>query len=391
MAITLLITDKDLAVQGDPLSGWSSLDVTLKFNEPAAGSVTLPAWPEVMAQLQPGNRLVVIRDGDIWCAGPMEQPTDYSWDVDSTNGVGEVVVNFSDDLATIAGYITWPEPALAWAGQHGDTWREFDTVNAEVLIRTLVNENAGPGARTERRIPNLVLDTVATAGTATSLRTRFEPVLDACRLAAASGGGIGFRTRQDADQIKFGCYTPRDLSATARFSTGLGNLRSVSFSRSAPTSTHALVAGTETEGSSIRTFVEVADTTAAGEWWRVEKYVDGGAENDDTGELTAAGTADIADGAAPVSLSTVTVDTEELQAGRDYHLGDRVAVALPHGLQVTDIVRAITLHATPDEGEQVASVIGSQDATTDPQTVRLIRTLGRRLGRLETRGTPHVP
>ncbi|MEU2780522.1 siphovirus ReqiPepy6 Gp37-like family protein [Streptomyces sp. NPDC007110] len=385
MAITLLITDADLAVQGDPLTGWSNLDVTLKFNEPASGSVSLPAYPEVMQQLLPGSRMVVIRDGSIWCAGPMEQPTDYSWDIDSANGVGEVTVTFSDDLATIAGHITWPEPALTWAGQHGDTWRTFTATNAETLIRTLVTENCGPGALTARRIPHLVLDTVTGAGSATALSTRFEPVLEACRRAAAAGGGIGFRTRQDGGQIKFGCYTPADKTATARFSTGLGNLRGLQYSQSAPTVTHALVAGNETEGSSIRTFVEVSDAPAAAAWWRVERYVDGGAENDTTGELTAAGTSEIAEGAAPVSLATVTVDTDDLQAGRDFGLGDKVAVALPHGLQVTDVVRAINLQATAGEGERVSSVIGSQDATTDPRTVRLIRTLTRRLGRLETR------
>lgn len=385
MAITLLITDADLEVQGDPLTGWSSLDVTLKFNEPASGSVALPAHPEVMQQLVPGARMVVIRDGSIWCAGPMEQPTDYSWDIDSANGVGEVTVTFSDDLATIAGHITWPEPTLTWAGQHGDTWRTFTATNAETLIRTLVNENCGPGALTARRIPHLVLDTVAGAGSATALSTRFEPVLEACRRAAAAGGGIGFRTRQDGGQIKFGCYTPADKTAVARFSTGLGNLRGLQYSQSAPTVTHALVAGNETEGSSIRTFVEVADAAAAAAWWRVERYVDGGAENDTTGELTAAGTTEIAEGAAPVSLATVTVDTDDLQAGRDFGLGDKVAVALPHGLQVTDVVRAINLQAAANEGERVSSVIGSQDATTDPRTVRLIRTLTRRLGRLETR------
>ncbi|MFE9684189.1 siphovirus ReqiPepy6 Gp37-like family protein [Streptomyces sp. NPDC006285] len=385
MAITLLITDKNLAVQGDPLDGWTSLDTTLKFNEPAAGTVTLPAYPEVMAQLQPGNRMVVIRDGGIWCAGPMEEPVDYSWSVDSAQQPGEVTVNFSDDLATIAGHIVWPEPALTWAGQHGDTWRTFTTVTAETIVRTLVNENAGPGALVARRIPNLVLDAVASAGTATTISSRFEPVLDACRRAASAGGQIGFRTRQDGTQIKFGCYTPADKSATARFSTGLGNLRSVQFTRSAPTATHALVAGTETEGSSIRTFVEVADTAAAAEWWRVEKYLDGGADNDDDGELTASGTGDLAEAAAPVSLATITVDTPDLQAGRDYGLGDKVAVALPHGLQAIDVVRSITLTATPQGGESVSSVIGSQDATSDPQIVRLVRTLSRRLGRLETR------
>lgn len=384
MAITLLITDKNMVVQGDPLTGWTNLDATLNFNAPAAGTVTLPAHPYVMNQLVPGNRLVVIRDQDIWTAGPMEEPTNYRWSLDEP-GVGEVDINFSDDLATIAGHITWPEPALTWAGQHGDTWRTFTATNAETIIRTIVSENAGPGAITARRIPNLVLDTIATAGTNTAVKTRFEPVLDVCRAAASTGGGIGFRTRQDGSQIKFGCYTPANKSATARFSTGLGNLRGVSYKQTAPTSTHALVAGTETEGSTVRTYLEVADTAAASAWWRVEKYVDGGAADNSAGELTAAGTSEIAEGAAPVELAVVTIDTPELKAGRDYGLGDKVAIALPHGLQLTDIVRSIHLQATPDGGEQVSSVIGSQDATTDPRIVRLVRTLNRRLGRLETR------
>ncbi|MFG2679171.1 siphovirus ReqiPepy6 Gp37-like family protein [Streptomyces sp. NPDC048392] len=385
MAITLLITDQNLTVQGDPLTGWTGLDAMKKFNEPAAGSVVLPAYPEVMAQLQRGNRLVVIRDGSIWTAGPMEKPTDYEWSVDGQPGVGQVTVNFSDDLAKVAAKIVLPEPAATWELQHGDTWRQFDTVNSETIIRTLVNENAGPGARADRRIPQLVLGTAAGVGTATSVRTRFEPVLDPCRLAASAGGQIGFGTQQVGPQIVFGCYAPVDRTATARFSTGLGNLRGISYSQSAPEVTHALVAGREDEGSSIRTFVQVADTAAAAAWWPVEKYVDGGADDDTKGELTASGTSEIADGAAPVTLSTVTVDTPDLQAGRDYDLGDRVTIALPHGLVVTDLVRAITLQATADEGEQIATVIGSQDATTDPQIVRLIRTLGRRLGRLETR------
>ncbi|MFF9043355.1 siphovirus ReqiPepy6 Gp37-like family protein [Streptomyces parvulus] len=385
MAITLLITDKNLAVQGDPITGWSDLDVTRKFREPAAGSVVLPAYPEVMAQLQPGNRVVVIRGGSIWTAGPMEQPTDYEWSVDGEPGVGKVTVSFSDDLASVAGRIVWPEPALTWAGQHGDTWRELTAVSSETIVRTLVNENAGPGARADRRVPHLVLAAAAGVGTTTSVRTRFEPVLDPCRQAAAAGGGIGFRTRQVGSQIVFDCYAPADRTATARFSTGLGNLLGIGYSQSAPELTHALVAGRETEGSSIRTFVQVADAAAAAAWWRVERYVDGGADDDTKGELTASGTSEIAEGAAPVTLSTVTVDTPDLRAGVDYDLGDRVTVALPHGLVVTDVVRAINLQAKADEGEQVASVIGSQDATTDPQIVRLIRTLGRRLGRLETR------
>ncbi|WP_346770369.1 hypothetical protein [Streptomyces sp. N502] len=86
-----------------------------------------------------------------------------------------------------------------------------------------------------------------------------------------------------------------------------------------------------------------------------------------------------------MELATVTVDTEDLKAGRDYTLGDRVTVALPTGLEVADLVRSIHLQATPTSGEYVTSLVGSPEATSDPQMVRLVRELGRRLGRLEAR------
>ncbi|BDH04910.1 siphovirus ReqiPepy6 Gp37-like family protein [Streptomyces seoulensis] len=383
MAVHLLITDENLAVQGDPLDGWTNLDATKRHNEPGSGSVDLPARPDIMAQLQPGNRLVVIRDGAVWMAGPMEIPTDYTWSV-TEEPHGKVTVSFADDLATVAGYITWPAPASAWTAQPANTYRTLNT-NAETIIRALVGENCGPGALVERRIPRLALGAPAGVGTATTLSTRFEPLLDVCRRIALAGG-IGFRTQQTAGQILFDCYQPRDLTATARFSQGLGNLRSLQFKRSAPTVTHALIAGTEPDiGTTGRTYVQVADTSAAAMWWRVERYVDGSAQTDGNGELTQAGTEETAGGAAPVELATVTVDTPDLKAGRDFDLGDKVTVALPFGVEVADLVRSIRLQATPEAGEYVTTLVGSPDATTDPAMVKAIRTLSRRLGRLESR------
>nr|WP_171110605.1 MULTISPECIES: siphovirus ReqiPepy6 Gp37-like family protein [unclassified Streptomyces] len=384
MAIQLLVTDDNLTVQGDPLADWLSLDATLRFNEPASGSVDLVAHPYIMAQLQPGNRLVVVRDGGIWCGGPMEIPQDFSWGIGGEGEAppGKVTVNFADDLARPAGYLTWPAPASAWSAQP-DTARQILTTNAEVIIRTLVNENCGPGALAARQIPNFALAPVAGVGTTTSVNTRFEGLLATCRRVAIDGGGLGFRTRQTSSQIEFEVYQPQDLTATARFSEGLGNLRAITYKRSAPTVTHALVTGSDQ--ASPRAYVEVADTAAAAAWWRVEQLVNGSADNDAAGELTQDGNEALAGGAAPVELATVTVDTEDLKAGRDYTLGDRVTVALPTGLEVADLVRSIHLQATPTSGEYVTSLVGSPEATSDPQMVRLVRELGRRLGRLEAR------
>ena len=385
MAITLLVTDQDLAPVGDVIDGWTSLDVTRRFNEPASGTVELPASPEVAEILAEGHRLVVMRDGQVWCAGPMEVPQEWEvgWGESGQAPPGTITVHFSDDLARIAGYITWPDPAVAWSSQPAGAWRTITGQTGEQIIRQLITENCGPAARPERQIPALALGAVAGVGTTTSVNTRFEPLLEACRRVAIDAGGLGFRTRQSGGQILFEVYAPRDLTGTARFSFGLGNLRHLRAKVSAPTVTHALVAGTELEFD--RAFVQVADTAAASRWYRVERFIDGSAETDDDGELTQAGKEALAEGAAPVELATVTVDTPDLRAGRDFDLGDRVSIVLPSGAEVADLVRSIHLQASPTGGEYVTSLVGSAEATSDPAMVRLVRDLTRRVGRIVAR------
>ncbi|MBK3561082.1 siphovirus ReqiPepy6 Gp37-like family protein [Streptomyces sp. MBT56] len=394
MAIELLVTNSALVVQGDPLAGWRALTAEQRYNEPGSGSVKLTAYPEVMAQLQPGNRLVVIRDRAVWMAGPLEVPQDYEWDLDSNADPGEVTVSFTDDLARVAGYLTFPEPGSAWAFQNPtvDLVRKL-TNTSETIIRTLVNENCGPGAVVTRRIPQLVLDAAAGVGTARTLSTRMEPLLDACRTVAVPDG-IGFRTRQVGTQIRFGVYQPRDLTGTARFSVGLGNLRKVRFSLSAPAATSELVMGGNDPAQQVgagepanrRAYAEVTSGAQAS-WYRVEKLVQASGKSNDDGELTQEGLLALGNDNPQASLSTETVDTEDLKAGRDYGLGDKVAVVLPTGLTVLDVVRRIQLSAeSPDSGEKVTAVIGNGDTTTSRSLVGTVRQLAYRLGQIESRG-----
>ncbi|WP_329338603.1 siphovirus ReqiPepy6 Gp37-like family protein [Streptomyces sp. NBC_00663] len=390
MTIQLLVTDRNLNVLGDPLTGWTKLSCDLNFNVPASGTVTLPARPETMQLLQSGNRLIVVRDGAIWCAGPFEEPQNYKWDLSADSGYGTVTAAYSDDLARVAGYLTYPATNLAFEDQLTAVDQVYGIVdfNAEVIIRQLVNENCGPGALANRRIEHLVLDAVAGVGINTSIRTRFEPLLDVCRTVAATDG-LGFRTRQVGDEIRFGVYAPVDRTGTARFSAGLGNLRSVAFTLGAPLATSELVQGGNDPHQAAtppntRTYREVTSSAAVADWYRVEKLIDE-TGTDRWDELAQAGIAALIEDRPQASLATVTVDTADLKAGRDYGLGDRVTVVLPTGLQVADIVQTIRLEATPDSGELVTSVIGNSDKTTTSATVRLIRALARRLGRLEAR------
>ncbi|MGK5531530.1 siphovirus ReqiPepy6 Gp37-like family protein [Streptomyces sp. URMC 129] len=379
MSITLMTTGPNLAFDADPLDGWRELDCVQRLNQVGTGEVDLPATPEVFAQLQPGRRMVIIRDGAVWMSGPLEQPVEYDWE---TASAGRVRAVWADDFARLTGYITYPNPALAPSSVSQPEYRTYTATNAELIMRDLVNTQCGPGARTERRIPGLALGALAGVGTARTWRTRWQPLGDALR-EVATFDGLAFRVRQSGTTLLFEVYAPADRTKVARFSEALGNLRSVSYQRQAPTVTTAIVAG---EGEGVdRVVVSVTDAATETEWYRVERFVDQSAPDDAEGELTQAGQAATAEGAQTVSVATETVDTPDLRAGRDYQLGDLVTLALPGGVEVAEVVREIRLTASADGGEQVTSVIGSQTATSEHASVRMIRELQSRLARLQAR------
>src|SRR5690606_5741360 len=63
--ITILATDRQLQVIGDPITGWTRLEVALRYNEPSAASISLPLSAVSAGQTEPGCRPVVIRDGRV--------------------------------------------------------------------------------------------------------------------------------------------------------------------------------------------------------------------------------------------------------------------------------------------------------------------------------------
>jgi hypothetical protein len=383
MDITILVTDRELNVVGDPIDKWVSLDVTLKHNEPASGTLVVPAVPAVTDLLQGGHRVVVVREGQIFCAGPMERPDELQWSLGGQDAEpGTVTVVFSDDLATVMARNTYPVPSAASTAQTAAAQWTATNVNAETVIRTLVDVNAGPLALPTRRIPRLALDGIAGVGTNISEATRFEPLGDVLRRAAVAGGGIAFRTRQLDDQILFGVIPSNDLTGSVRFSAGLGNLRSVTYQPEAPRANVAIVGG-QGEGTA-RTIRERVDQDSVDRWGRLEIFVDR-RDTNDTAILDQAGDEALAENAETARLATVTIDLPDQKYGVHYQLNDLVSVEVRPGLLVNDLVRAVHLTASPPSGDLVTALVGSQAATTDRETVRQLRALSRRITRMEVR------
>lgn len=380
MSLQLLTTDPQLRIVGKPITAWRSLQAIPRFNEVGTGEVILPVTGQLLDQVQDGNRMVLLRHGSIFLAGPIEHVA-IEWDgVGDTAAGGIARVQWASDLASIADRITYPDPTRPATEQAGDK-RVFTDVNAETILRTLVNENAGPAALLSRRVPRLVLGPVAGVGSSVSYSTRFQPLADELRAIALLGGGLGFRAVQIDDRIEFQVYQPDDLSHTVRFSPLWGNLSSYSFDRGAPLVTTAIVGSQDADDEWV--IRERTNAAAEAAWGRRERYLDRRGY-EDLDELDGAGDEVLADGGETARLATVTIDTPKLRFGEHYHLGDVGAVALPGIESATDVVRAVYLQHSPTSGEVVTVMVGNQAASSDPQWIEESRRLARQLARVAT-------
>ncbi|MDG4801726.1 hypothetical protein [Micromonospora sp. WMMD980] len=292
MSFTILVTGRNLNVIGDPITRWTNLDITLKFNEPDVATLTVPTDGLSVAQLAPGNRLVVMRDpapalgypGEVVIAGPIEQPGAQKWSIDGADtGSGTTTIACASDLASIVAEVAYPDPAHAITAQATGR-RTFAATKAETMMRQLVSENVGPSAIAARRIPGLTLAADGGRGASVTAGFRLDPLGDALRSVALAGGGLGFRTRQATvgASVVFEVYQPRDLRGQVRFSRGLSNLLSYSYTPAAPTATVAIV-GAQGEGVD-RNFTEVV-SAAASTWGRMVTLVDR-RDTDDPTETT---------------------------------------------------------------------------------------------------------
>jgi len=383
---TLLVTDRNLSVVGDPIVCWISLDVTLRFNEPGSGQAVLPGYPWIRDQLQTGNRIVVIRGpdvrlglaGEVLLAGPIEERLYERSDDGENAGDGKLTVTWADDLAWIAGRVVYPNPAKTPEQQDIDEWAYTGT--AEQAMRALVDLNAGPRALVARRVPLLALGAAAGIGSTVSVTSRLEAATDVLRRIADTGGGLGFRTRQDAGQILFEVYQPPDLSGQVRFSFDLGNLKYVGYTLDAPKISAAIVGGQGTGAD--RYLIERVDDASVAAWGRVETLVSRPG-TDPLADLQAAGDEALQDQGESARLATTTMDTPTQRYGVHYDIGTTAAVEIWPGEVLTDRVTTVHLQAYATADEVVTATIGSQAASYDPAWVQLMRAIDSRVGRLE--------
>lgn len=393
---TVLITDKNLNVLGDPISVWTMLDITLRFNEPTSSMFTSPGYAWIRNQIVPGARVVCIRSvlgtTSVVAAGPIEEVLYERSDDGDNSGDGVLTVNWTDDLAWIAGRLTYPDPTKTPETQNTDNW--LWSGNAELGMRALVDGNAGPSALAIRQVPRLALGAIASVGNTINITAddafRFIACTDALRTMAQRGGNLGFRTRQSMTQnlILFEVYSPTDRSGSVRFSFGLGNLKYLAYDVTAPEVNATIVGGQGTGAD--RYVMERNDPISMSSWGRLETLTSRPG-NDATIALQEDGDSALADGGEGVRLSSNAADTVDCRYGVHYDLGDLVSIEVWSGYQVTDVIATVHIQAYPTAGEVVGITIGDQSTSHDYGNIDRLRSIDRRVGSLERNTLPYKP
>lgn len=380
----VLVTDRNMQVVGDPIACWTSLDITLKHNEPSAGIMIVPGFDWIRDQLRPGCRIVVVRDKTTLIAGPVEKWIWERSDDGENAGAGTITVNFSDFLSLIVSRLTYPDGALTPAAQTLDNWAY--TGNAELALRELVNKNAGPAALTDRVIPRLALGGVAGVGSSgTFTAERMEPMGDVMRRVAVAGGNLGFKATLTSDNAAlFEVYQSPDLSQEVVFSFGYGSLKYVAFEQTAPAANAAIVGG---QGTGADRLLLERDNSASAQAWDRREVLVSRPGNDPTADLNTDGDAALADGAETIRVPTSVSDTPFLKYG-DYDIGSIVSVETWPGTFLVDVVVTVHFQVYATSGEYVAATVGSQAANSDPKWLQRIRAMEKRIQYLERNVLP---
>lgn len=386
----ILVRDKDLKLQGE-FTEFSKFDGIIRFND--IGNWTLEAPPDnpmmkLLKQLwADGGRglvgIALVKDDQLVMAGPVRNFTQRKED----DGRKTMIAVGNCDKYYLHTRLALPSPYKP-PYSDGTANGAYDkrSGTAEDVMRAYVNQNIGIAADPPRQIPGFVLGTYQNGiGSVVNARARFDFLDQLLANIASQGGGLGFDVVYDLQgSLKFNVFQPRDLSNTIIFSEELGNLASYEYTQEAPEANY-VIAGGGGEGSS-RTFVWSGDEPSRTLYGTIEQFIDQRQTSGDSTEQTELKQAvyqALQDKTEKTTLKFQPVETEAIQFGRDYKLGDKVTVVIEED-KIQDLVRSVEITIDKD-GYVVVPTVGSESMTTRLTIFDKFLNLQARVGNLERR------
>ncbi|MCT1686291.1 siphovirus ReqiPepy6 Gp37-like family protein [Pseudoglutamicibacter cumminsii] len=311
--------------------------VNLARNDVSAFEFTVDPTQSGWSRLDTTTHIALYHRGQQLVAGvPVE--LEQSWE----HGVTELRVAAVSHMVYLRDRVTVPNPARALTAQ--DTNAEYKLSGSALnvvgqMVRAQVSTTA---PRAEYRSP-LWVPGLASGGERVTVRARYKGVLDEVQRIAALSPGLTASTQvtettNSRPRVAFTVAYGRDLARAIRFTEATGGVLSYTLTRSAPEVTDVIVAG-QGEGTA-RTIRHITGDHKT--WGRRVFVFQDRRDTDDPTELDQAGTETLTEGQATSAMSVQVTDTEQIQYGRDYQIGDTVTIQTSAGA-ITDILEAAEL------------------------------------------------
>ena len=263
-----------------------------------------------------------------------------------------------DEFAVYAAALNTTQSAAHYAA-FTNTHGTYDTrtgVASTVLIG-YVNANLITPVNADRDMTVMSAAADPSVGTSVTGNARYDNLLALLQQLASAGGDIGFRVVQTANGVlQFQVYAPSDKTGNAKFSEALLNLFDYSYELMGPNSNSVEVLGGGTNAG--RTAVRVQDATSIANWGLVEGPIVDARDTSDTAIMTQRGQAEVNAQSEAINLSITPRDTDSVTYGRDYNLGDIVAITID-GATITNKVRSVEIKLTTADQEIVTPGIGN--------------------------------
>ncbi|MFJ2187831.1 siphovirus ReqiPepy6 Gp37-like family protein [Kitasatospora sp. NPDC087861] len=408
MGYRIEVRDRGLRRIGE-IDTWIKLDLIVRFCQQGSWQLLVKAGTEQAALLQKGGGISVYQDGvpEPVLTGQIEFFQKY-WTTVQHTSEGSLFVGGKCDNKVAYSRLAFPEPTAPISEQYKAKSNRVVSGRAGSALLWELEHAVGASALPDRRVPGLALPASADFGDPVSEVLRFDSIGTVLEKWTDSKS-IGYRLVYNPDTRRIGLevYTPRDRSKEVRFSPELGNLREYVWSLTAPRITRAIVA-CQGEGEERYLYQQI-DSEAETEWGiQIEQLVDrrdlplktdpatgqpAKARPETTDEEFANAKKAVRDAAAAAlqqgerngNFQLYPIDTEQIQFGRDYFVGDLVTVSID-GVDYVDIVREVSI-TVEDAGRQltIRPKIGEQ-GTGDPLNLyKTVNELREKLRKLEAR------
>lgn len=328
-------------------------EIPLRYDNPLADALRAP-----------GAGIIVTGPTGVLFSGPTQSATRSQSQDDP---IGTWTIRGVTDEVVLGERLAYATPSTADVTAQVDE-QDVRTGAASTVMYGYVDANIGPSAPTARKIAALALATDTAVGSTVTGRARFENLGNLLtRLAQIDG--LGFGIKQDGADLVFSVYEPTDRSATIRMDIDNNVLTKSEYTYTAPTATRAIVAGGG--AGTTRAFAEVTtdDSETAETAWgrRIEVFKDQ-RQTTDSGELTQAGTEELADkGKTLEAISVSPSDDSTMAYGIDWALGDKVSV-VAGTTTITQVVTEVGI-SIQEDGVRIGATVGEPSVADENSDV----------------------